>query len=240
MRRIEPAVAVLAGSLVLTGICLASWTARYEHPYPPVTLSLSATESRLNDLGGIVLGLRRLAADIAWVQTLQYYGSAEAGQTDFEFENGIGRYPAFLDYCLRATNLDPQFTAVYYYGGAVLGWNLDRLGEAEELLRLGIQRNPGEWRLPQYLAGLAYQKNHDIANLTRFLEGIIQDPECPLMMKALLANIYKKQGLYPQAIRLWEVIYEAGDPSYRHRAIEQVQDINRLMHSHSHRPLDKK
>ncbi len=49
---------------------------------------------------------------------------------------------------------------------ALLGWNLDRMEEAEKLLNEGIKANPKEWRLQQYLAALGYQKNHDLSKLT--------------------------------------------------------------------------
>jgi len=143
----------------------------------------------------------------------------------------LGSYPKFLSDCRRVAKIDPYFTYVYYYGGASLGWNLNRLSEAEELLKEGIANNPTEWRLPQYLAGLAYQKNHNVQELMRFLESIVQDPQCPLLMKALLANLYKKQHLFDKAVIMWEIVYESGDPDYRRRAIAQVQDIQKLKRS---------
>jgi tetratricopeptide (TPR) repeat protein len=200
---------------------------RFRTPYQPMITSLNSKETQLPDVVGSLLGMRRLAANLAWIQTLQYYGTPEEGQSEFDFHNGVGNYPRFLALAQRVADLDPTFTYVYYYGGAVLGWNLNRLEEAETLIKAGIVRNPSEWRLPQYLAGLAYQKNHDIAGLTAFLETLIQDPECPLMMKALLANIYKKQGLFDKALQLWEVIYAAGDPHYQQRALEQTVDIQK-------------
>lgn len=190
--------------------------------------SLASPQATLEDAGGVVLGLRRMDANLAWIQTLQYYGTPEKGQSDEEADNGQGNYPLFLTYCRHVADIDPYFTYMYLYGGSVLGWNLNRLDEAEALLKEGIANNPTAWRLPQYLAGLAYQRNHNVVELTHFLETVIQDPECPLMMKALLANIYKKQRLFDKAIALWEVIYQSGDPLYMERAINQVKDIQRI------------
>jgi hypothetical protein len=200
--------------------------------YPPMTTSVQGAKSTLQDVAGIALGMRRLLADMAWIQTLHYYGSQEEGQTEEEFENGMGVYPEFLSYCLHVARIDPYFTYIYYYGGAVLGWNLNRLSEAELLIREGITHNPKEWRLPQYLAGLAYQKNHDSENLIKFLETVASDPESPLLMKALLANIYKKKHHYDDALRLWAIIHDSGDPRYETRAREEFQEIQALMRSH--------
>jgi tetratricopeptide (TPR) repeat protein len=219
---------LLAVGLLLTGFFLWQISQHSHNPFPPLTASLSTPESDLTDFAGIALGMRRLAADLAWIQTLQYYGTPEADQSEADFENGWGHYPKFLALCQRVTHIDPFFTAAYYYGSAVLGWNLNRLDEATELLKEGIAKNPKEWRLEQYLAALAYQKNHDMKNLAKFLESMVQDPDCPNLLKAILANIYKKQGDYAKAIKLWLVIYDSGDPAYHLRAQEQIQ----LMQAH--------
>jgi hypothetical protein len=230
MTSARPAALTLLASLGLAMILLFQLAGRYHNPYPPMTASLSTPQANLGDVGGVALGLRRISADLAWIQTLQYYGTPETGQSEADFENGLGHYPLFLAHCRHAAGIDPYFTYIYLYGGPVLGWNLNRLSEAEDLLKEGIARNPTEWRLPQYLAGLAYQKNHNVVELMRFLETVVQDPQCPLMMKALLANLYKKQRLFDKAIALWEIIYQTGDADYRLRAIRQVQDIQRLKH----------
>lgn len=203
-------------------------------PYPALSTSLQGPQTSLQDVAGITLGVRRLLADLAWIQTLNYYGTEEEGQTEYEFHNGLGKYPNFYDHCLHVVRIDPYFSYVYYFGGGVLGWNLNRLSEAEQLLKEGIANNPNEWRLPQYLAGLAYQKNHDSENLLKFLESVTSDPQCPLLMKALLANLYKKKQFYVEALRIWKIIYDSGDPAYTQRAVEQFQQIRSLMGSPAH------
>jgi tetratricopeptide (TPR) repeat protein len=202
---------------------------RYHDPFPALNVSLSTPESSLQDLGGIALGARRLTADVAWIQTLEYYGTPEEGQSESDFENGIGQYPEFLHYCQRVARLDPYFIFIYYYGGAALGWNLNRLDEAEELLKEGVGYNPKEWRLQQYLAGLAYQKNHDVKNLTLFLESFVNGPDCPNMVRGLLANIYKKQHRYEKSIQIWMQVRDTGDPQYTQRALHEIAILKDLI-----------
>lgn len=202
--------------------------------FPPISTSLSTEMTRLEDFTGIALGWRRLAADLAWIQTLQYYGTPEEGQSEQEFENGIGRYPQFLAYCQRVTRIDPYFTYAYLYGSGVLGWNLSRLTEAETLLKEGIANNPKEWRLHQYLAALAYQKNHNMTYLETFLEGMVKDPECPHVLKSILANLYKKTHQYENAIQIWIDLYQSGDPAYSVVALRQIHTLQQLS------TLDKK
>lgn len=211
--------------LLFTAASIACLRPSFPNRFPPLSVSLSSPTTRLRDFNGIGLGLRRLAADLAWIETLQYYGTREAGQTEEEFENGQGKYPDFLAYCERVARLDPSFTYVYFYGGGVLAWNLDRLAEGEVLLKLGVQNNPHEWRLQQYLGALAFQKNHDVKRLAEFLESYVDDPDCPNLLRSILANIYKKEKRYPDSLRIWFKVLDTKDPAYRDRASQQIEEL---------------
>jgi tetratricopeptide (TPR) repeat protein len=206
---------------------------RYSDPFPPLTVSLASPAAYLSDFAGMAMGFRRLTADLAWIQTLIYYGTdeeTEEGRHTPEMEEGIRGYPLFLAYCQRVAGIDPYFKYIFYYGGAVLGWNLNRLDEAEELLKEGIRLHPKEWRLQQFLAGLAFQKNHDINHLISFLEVFIEEPDCPNILRSILANIYKKQNRYRDAIRVWIKVYNTGDPNYLQRAVSQIKEMAPLAH----------
>jgi len=207
----------------------------FTEPFPPLAVSLSAKRARLGDFVGIALGFRKLTADIAWVQTLVYYGTYEEGVDSEELENGGGSYPLFLAYCQRVSQIDPNFKYVYYYGGSVLGWNLNRLDEAEAFIKEGILMHPKEWKLQQFLAGLAFQKKHNINSLIIFLEGFVEDKECPNLLRSILANLYKKQKRYQEAIRVWTIVYSTQDPSYLTRAISQIQEMAPMAHSNPHK-----
>ena len=218
---------LLVGILLTLTVGIAGLaTHYYPTPFPPLSASLSSPVTRLSDFAGIAMGFRKLAADLAWVQTVIYYGTHEEGTPEEEQESGGGRYPLFLAYCQRVTEIDPNYKYVYYYGSAALGWNLNRLNEAEELLMEGIKAHPKEWRFQQFLAGLAYQKNHDINNLMEFLKGFVQEPDCPNLLRSILANLYKKQHRYLDAIHVWMMVYDTGDPNYLQRAASQIDELS--------------
>ncbi|MBN1823539.1 MAG: hypothetical protein JW803_04390 [Endomicrobiales bacterium] len=61
-------LALLAASSVVVG--------SFKYPYPLVKLT-NLPQYTMFDLGGVLFGSRRFAADIAWIQLLQYYGSPE-------------------------------------------------------------------------------------------------------------------------------------------------------------------
>ena len=216
---------VLGGCLLASVVLGSIATDRVTEPFPPLSATLSSSVNRLSDFAGIAMGFRRLTADIAWIQTLVYYGTYEKTGDAEASEQGGGHYPQFLAYCRRVAKIDPDFKYVFYYGGGVLGWNLNRLDEAEELLREGITAHPKEWRFQQYLAALAFQKSHNVNKLTEFLEGFIQQADCPNLLRSILANIYKKQKRYRESIRVWMMVYQTQDPAYLKRALSQIQEL---------------
>ena len=215
----------LAASLALSTVS----NQQFHDPFPPISASLTSSTSHLSDFIGIAMGSRRLTADIAWVQTLLYYGTHEEGANpEEEIDSGGGHYPLLLSYCQRVVQIDPYFKAAIYYGAGALGWNLNRLDEAEQLLREGILLQPREWRFQQFLAAMAYQKSHNINKLVEFLEGFSKDKDCPNILRSILANLYKKEHRYRATIEIWGLVYGTNDPAYEERALSQIKELEPL------------
>jgi hypothetical protein len=227
----------------------------------------------LMDLSGAMAGARRLGADIAWIQLLQYYGSTETpvdkdaeyqlscdmvkylfgqkvsekGEEDGCSEEGHfhpnlqgGVYQDLYRHCQRVVQLDPFFSFAYLYGAGSLGWNLNRPDEAIELLRSGISnmenykaeitKDPRQpyWQFHLYLAALTYTKTGESDKMRELLETAVLQPECPNMVKVLLANIYQKDSLFLPALKLWLGIYDSGDPSYSQRSAQKIAELRKL------------
>ncbi len=106
---------LLSFTLIMS-VSLASLAAhQFTNPFPPLSVSLSSPIAQLSDFAGLAMGFRKLTADIAWIQTLIYYGTREEGQTEEEEHSGGGQYPLFLAYCLRVARIDPNFKYVFYW-----------------------------------------------------------------------------------------------------------------------------
>lgn len=89
------------------------------------------------------MGMRRLAANIVWIQSLQYYGDREGGHSseihgDAHFQKDKILYPQLKEHWQQIIRLDPLFVSAYLTGPTTLGWNLKRYGEALHLLNEGI------------------------------------------------------------------------------------------------------
>lgn len=262
------------GTLFVLFLCVAGtvMVAR-NFKYPLSVWKVSPIkEYVVQDLTGTLLGMKRLAADIAWVQLLQYYGSPEQplnkeveysvsiAMTKYLFgikpeaddecgEHGEcahnhyvpnfegGEYRNLLKHCFRVTQLDPFFSYSYLYGAGSLAWNLKRPDEAIRLLQYGIDNmerykaditkdaQQSFWRLNLYMAAIIYRNAGKYDQMVSLLEVAINQPECPTVMRTILASIYQQQGRNASALKLWLDIYESKDSSYRERAIEKIEEL---------------
>jgi len=196
-------------------------------PLPPLS-ELPSTPYSLQDAGLVSAGMRAAAADLAWVQLLQYSGG---NLPDLPDSHGIV-FEHMKDMSLRVARLDPSFHRAYLYGAGVLGWfqNTQRPDEAVAILEEGIRRDPGQPLYSEYVAALAFQKRGDTAQMVALLQSIAADPTSPIEMKAILANMYKTRGDYERALALWDEMLD-NDAEAREwpRARIQVADIRRLM-----------
>jgi len=244
----------------------------FSYPYPQARVSPVERFAAV-DMGGILFGARRLAADIAWIELLQYYGSPEepldretefkvswdmarylmgisgekeeshkpgAEEEHYHFDITGGEYSGLYTRCLRVARLDPFFSHVYLYGAGALAWNQNRPDEAIKLLEDGISSiekyspsiskdiHQPFWQYHLYLSAIIYSKSGKYNEMTALLETAVRQPECPNMVKAILANIYQKNGKPRDALRLWIEIYDSKDPTYLNRSLSKISELRAL------------
>lgn len=197
-------IIIVAVLFVLCALAAREASRHFAYPLGRTRLS-PLPQYVVQDLAGTLAGARRIAADVAWIQLLQYYGSPEKpmdkdtefrlsvdmtkkflgmqihGDYDADYEGGV--YPLLLTYCVRITNLDPFFTEAYLYGAGALAWNLKRPQEAIELLQSGIK------------------------NLEGHRQNITNDPRYPFWQFNLYtaAIIYRNKGEFDKMVSLLEV-----------------------------------
>ena len=218
----------LAAAATGAALVLASGGAleRGAKPFPSLA-ELPGTPFTLQDAAVASVGSRAVAADLAWIQLLQY-----AAEGLPELPSPPDRPMADLKtMALRVVRLDPAFHRAYLYGASLLGWfgEVNRPREAGELLREGLRRDPGQPLYSLYLAALAYQKKGDVEKMVALLETMVDDPRAPSMLKPILANLYKQRGEYGKALRLWEQVADDEDSSERRRALAKIAELKRLL-----------
>lgn len=193
---------------------------------PPPLSELPATPYSLQDVALASAGLRAAAADLAWIQLLQYMANGLP-----EMKN-TRPYEHIKTLSLRVARLDPSFHRAYLYGASILAFfpEIARPDEAVEILQEGLRRDPGEPLYGVYIAALAYKRRGDADRMIALLEPTLGDPRSPIEMKAIVANLYKARGEYEKALALWNGILDSElEAREWPRARVQVAEIKTLM-----------
>ncbi len=242
--------------LIFINLVIKNPVGLYDEKYSIFIHRLPLEKYFVVDSVGFILGLRKFVSDIAWIQLLQYYGgSAPEEHCCFEgicftedvchaedyFEHITkiqpGKYKRFIDYCRRVVILDPLYSYVYFYGVGSLAWNLERPDEALELVDIGLRNlefqkedaNSDYWELVKYQQAIYYKLGGKYLEMIDKLKEIVDAGKAPNMVKAILANLYKKYGRYEEALLIWEELLLSGDPEYVERAKKQILQLKKLI-----------
>jgi hypothetical protein len=204
-------------------------------------------EFALLDMAAVLLGLRRLGADLGLIQLMQYYATptpeladphapheereehpphiGAESMADRDPRIRLGNHPRLVDYTLRSAALDPRFAFIYEYGGCALGFNLNRADEALHVFHVGVDRNPAHTRLLLYAGAIAFRKNLEVEKTIAFLEESRKSPECPSMVKNILGNIYLRRRAYARARRVFEDLALSRDREYADLALRRLEEL---------------
>lgn len=191
----------------------------YAPPFPPLE-SLAVGEQGLQDIGLVVSGFRRAAADLAWIQYLQVLGSPRGAEAARVREGA-----------LRVARLDPRFTEAFVYGAGLLAFSeLDRPEEAIALLREGIASNPGDWQLTATLAAIVYKRQARTEAMFGELQRMALRPDAPALIRGILGNLFKRNGQYAESLAMWELILASdANPGEKERAQRRIREIRRIL-----------
>jgi tetratricopeptide (TPR) repeat protein len=205
----------------------------------PVRTPHLDAENAVRDVSLIALGMRRLAADVKFVEMLVYYGSPEERENPFEYLHSYyfegagghrhihegGVYPELAPRALRVLELDPRFSYAALYAAGALAFNLQRPDEAVSLLTQARLFDPRDWRYPFYIAAIGFHKQGDGERVLSELAPVLSDPECPTMLKNMAAFLDVRLNHIPQAVRLYRQILESRDTAYRTAARDALEKL---------------
>jgi tetratricopeptide (TPR) repeat protein len=218
--------ALLGLAAVLACVGLNSLSRRVRPAGWPLLHGISA-DSAVETSTLLALGMRRLSADLGLVRLLIYYGTpepgpeaeAEAGRHHEHGPWGSGKYGELGPRALRILDADPEFSYVALYAAGSLAFNLDRPDEAVRVLEYALSRDPRNPRYPAYLAAIGLHRKGDLAGVIRILEPILDTPDCPVMIKHMVAYMYAQAGQRAKALSLYRVVRDTSkDPGYRQMA----------------------
>lgn len=220
-------LAVAAASFALA-LFAGTRMRRLHEPRFPRLAELRAGPFAFSDTALAAAGFRAPAADLAWIQLLQY----TAGSLP-ELPDRPGHpYEHLAGMSLRVTRLDPSFHRAVLFAAGILAWfrGVERPDEAAELLNEGMRRHPEQPLYALYLAALAFKKLGDTDRMVALLESSFDLPETPTTMKAILANLRQSRGEYREALALWERIRASErDRSEHGRAKAKIAELKALL-----------
>ena len=199
--------------IILFGLGSAAGLNRWiETNRPPIDSQLE--EEKLYVTGAAArrmsLSFNGLIADWYWIRSLQYIGRKVIAQGDKVQLDDLSALDLKLLYPLldTATTLDPQFIAVYEYGGVVLPAIND--DDAIKLLKKGIESNPSEWRLLHHLGYIYWQRKDYQAASETYAAGA-RLPGSPPWMEAISARMLVEGGSRETAREMYNRLYQQSD-----------------------------
>jgi tetratricopeptide (TPR) repeat protein len=240
---------MIALALAVASVFCARWIGRsFRYPYPPFNQMVFdvgrafetkvsferplASDGGFRDLAGPLFGLRRLTADLAWISILQYYGAHERSEQEdghAHHDFGGGEYPALQKMTLRVLRLDPSMHYAALYGAGALAFNLNRPDQALEILQEAVASDPTYWKYRLYVGAIVYKQKGKFDDMIGLLEDAARFPDCPTMVKSILANIYEERGQNAKAIAVWLGVLDdpKADDWYRFQAERQIADLRK-------------
>jgi len=185
------------------------------------------------DIWLILLGMRRIAADIAFIQLLQYYGDVPAEELPREKvlelkRKGVlifGVHRELFKYALRTIRLDRNFEFAVTYTAAALAWVQKRDEEAIKILEDALNFRKTYYQASLYLAAITVRKNKAEKEAIKYLEEAIKFPDAPFLAKVILAEIYKRQKDYKNSLRVWSMLLDIRQEYWRKRAQKEVFEL---------------
>lgn len=230
----------LSKSLILALIifgCLngfSQWKINASSQWPHVPLNqLTFNQHIAQDLGALFVGSHRLAADLAYIQFLQYYGTPENedgeeghdghhhSHDDSEIHDFTreGQYSRLEEFGTRILRLDPYFHEPILEVAGSLAFNQKRIGSSLDLLREAVNRDPHFHRYRLYAAAILYKNEGQDLKLIDSLIEAIRYPDCPPVLENVLGNLLKKYKRFGEAKMVYQhTIDTALDESSRETA----------------------
>src|SRR3989337_1677296 len=146
----------------------------------------------------MLLGFHGAAADLLWIQIVQYVGTHV--ETDMKF-------PQLAKALDLATSLDPPFLEPYRFGGLYVLYLARQPEAGVSLLEKGAAANPDRWELPHDLGRYYYLEARDYPQALQWWERAAKLRGRPDYLPRFVARLYAKTGHEETALELWLDLY---------------------------------
>lgn len=173
------------------------------------------------------LGMRRLAAELAFIRTLVYYGThpddyeghGEGAAEEHGHDEASESYAELLPRLRRVLALDPYWTHPVLWGAGALAFTVDRPDEAILILDEGLKMRPKDPTMLATVAAVGFQQKGDLAQALERLMPVVDSGEAPTMLKNMAAYMNERSGHRDVAARLYGEILNSRDSNYHDNAL---------------------
>lgn len=141
---------------------------------PPVVIKL------------LVMEYRTVAADFLFARASQYFGGKI---TRREAATPIDMQWLYSN-LMAITDLDPYFEDPYYFGNALLTWEVGMYAQANRLLEKGVRARSWDWQLPFYLGFNKFYFLNDNAGGAEYIRIAAQRRGAPSFLPTLAARLF--------------------------------------------------
>jgi tetratricopeptide (TPR) repeat protein len=215
MRREGLAIATLLTVSLLGSVFLSVWLEGRRAQATPGQEWLFLPDSR--HLKPVLLGFHGVAADLLWIQIVQYVGTHV--ETDMKF-------PQLSKALELTTSLDPRFLEPYRLGGLFLLYFARQPQAAVSLLERGAAANPDRWELPHDLGRYYYLEVQDYDRALQWWERAAKLPDRPDYLPRFVARLYARTGQMETVLDLWSELYRtAQNDSVRSLALQEIERL---------------
>ncbi|MBI5835645.1 MAG: hypothetical protein HZB25_00220 [Candidatus Eisenbacteria bacterium] len=144
-------------------------------------------------------------ADVAWFQTVQYYGTHRKSDQDFHKLRHLASVIA---------DLDPKFFGVFRFTAFALGQEGHDYPGGIAILQRAMAENPDSWE-PWFDAGfLEFVGRHDYARSAFYLRHAASLPGHPEYVERFAGWVAGKAGFTETAEQFWTQILLTSDNEY--------------------------
>lgn len=196
------AIALVLGAAVFQLAGFAAKALPHASPLEELAYYPSGKNVRL-----AALGHGEVAADMAWLRAVQYYGAHRKKDNRFEHLEHV------FDIL---TTLAPRFESAYVFGAFALAQEGQDFPAAERLLRKGLESNPRSGRLAFEAGFLYYVKpnGRDLPHAAEYFELASRLPGAPASAREFAAFSHQNTGSLAVAWQLWKQIRETTGNQY--------------------------
>lgn len=166
-------------------------------------------------------GMSSIVADVLWIQCVKYTARHFKGDRKFTWLNHM---------CNLITRLDPNFVAVYRYGGIFLAALKADDDASIDLLKRGFRANPYAWELPYEIA-MTWLLNRGTwpnarVEAARYLAMAVETGCAPQYVIDIATGIQAAQDLDEMERAMWENTIKSGDKLMRDVAQRKLIELD--------------